>query len=456
MKKPIIALVALVVAAGGSLGAFFAVKNKKDKEDAAVTSQIADYALFSFDANSVTSIDFIGKDEEYTVQPDSEGIWHLSTGEFEIDEVYIQLIRTYTSTLTAETSYGKADDEKKAMYGLDDPDTIVIHEPDGTHTLYIGDVSPTGDYYYVMTGDKDNIYALDSTYASVLVIDRLMLKSKKLAPFVVDGIESITFRQDGKDTCEMFYDKDQQKWSLAEEYSQLTVDQTAITAMINAMIRLEAEEMLDEDLTDLKKYGFDDPDGEAVIKGLDGSERSFLVKTMEEDPSYSYVLIEDDGQVEIYYTADMSFVRSTPYKYIDQTMRLADVYTISGFELELDGETDSCTIDANERTCEYNGTEVDIDTSSNFVLLQNFFGTFSNISIMELDTEAEPELKDPRLTAVYHTEDGDITLQLVKKTDELYYIFRNGEYTGALADGKIFSGRTSIKEFRNQFIEILN
>lgn len=58
MKKVIIAMVALLVVAGGSFGAFFAVKNKSDKETQKQVSELADNVLFSFDSDSITEINF--------------------------------------------------------------------------------------------------------------------------------------------------------------------------------------------------------------------------------------------------------------------------------------------------------------------------------------------------------------------------------------------------------------
>ena len=58
MKKPIIAFAVLLVAAGASVGAFLAVKNKKDKEDKASSQIIEDNKLVEIDPDSITKVDF--------------------------------------------------------------------------------------------------------------------------------------------------------------------------------------------------------------------------------------------------------------------------------------------------------------------------------------------------------------------------------------------------------------
>lgn len=59
MKKNVIALVVLLAAAGGSVGAYLAVKGKKDDETKQYQEQIADLSLFNFDAESINKIEFI-------------------------------------------------------------------------------------------------------------------------------------------------------------------------------------------------------------------------------------------------------------------------------------------------------------------------------------------------------------------------------------------------------------
>ncbi len=454
MKKPVVALIAMAVLAGGSVGAFMAVQNKKNKEEEKKQEQIEDNVLFSFDSEAVSKIEFNCSDGQYIVEKNDDGEWKLSNSdEFNVDELYIQLIRTYTAVLKAELCYGEATEENKAMYGLDNPEKIVITENGNEHIIYLGNVSPTGDYYYVMTGDKKNIYAIDQIYGSALYADKLTLKAKDLVPYEIDEISKVTIKKDGKISCELFYDSENQAWSLDKKYDMVKTDMTAITAEINNLIRLDAEEMLDENLQDLSKYGFDKPDGEVIFEGLDGSERSFSVKLYEEDPDYSYVLIGEDKQVEIYYTADVDVIDSTPYDYIIQRYSGVDMYDINGFELELDGKKISVEIDAENKKCKLEGKNIDIDTDESYIALQNFYGSFSSLEIKGLDIDAAPKLESPVVSVVYHTkEDGDTKLDIVNE-DDRYYIFKDGKCTGAYTDETRFKGRTSIGEYYTKFAE---
>ena len=56
MNKRIIALVGLVIAAGGSFGAFLAVKNKNDKKVEEQNEAIADNMLFNINYSDISDI----------------------------------------------------------------------------------------------------------------------------------------------------------------------------------------------------------------------------------------------------------------------------------------------------------------------------------------------------------------------------------------------------------------
>lgn len=453
MKKLIAALAVLVVLAGGSVGAYMIVKDKKDEEKRQASEQLDDNVLFSFDSEGITKIEFNCADGQYITEKDDSGKWVLTNrDDFAIDQVYIQLIRTYTSNLTAEICYGRATDENKAMYGLDEPEKIVVSDKDGDHTLYVGKKSPTGDYYYVMTADKPNIYAIEAIYGSALFADRLTLKAKDLLPYDINSMRYVTIKNKGEVTCELSYDLGKKSWSIGDEYSMLTTNQTSITAELNNLIRLEAEEMLDEGLEDLKKYSFDDPDGEIIVEGLDDSKWSFKVKVMEENPNYCYVLMGNDNQVEIYYTADLDFINMSAYDFIIQKVSGADMFDVSGVDLTIGDTKISADINVSDRECSVDGKKIYIDSTENYTDFQNFYDSFTVLPVSGVDTDVSPKLEDPLLSAVYHlTEGGETKFDVVQDKDR-YYIFKDGKYTGAYTDEARFSGRTSVNEFYEKFV----
>ena len=450
MKKAIIALVAMIIAAGGSVGAYVAVKHNKDKEKQQVKDQLADNVLFSFDPYSPTQIEFSNKNEKYTAQTDGE-TWTLSSGEFPVDQDYCKLICVYLSDLKAETNYGPITDEKLKMYGLDDPDTISVTAPSGTHTINIGDLSPMGDYYYATVEGKENIYAIESMKGSVLRIDRLLLKNKMLVPYSAHDIKELTITKEGKTVCHLSYDKDADKWSLPEEYDMLGTDNTRVSAVISTFVRLEADEMLDENLTDLSKYGFDKPYAEIDVKGIDNSERHITIAVNEDEPTYCLALM-DDGQVERYYRSDLDIVDKEPFNYIIKNKIVAAYQDTNKFSVKFNGNEDTCELDLANSKCVYNGKKADIASVEIYSAFNNFFNSISILEYSGTDINAAPRLKDPVLSAEFETkEDGTKKLDLVKGDDGRCYVFLDGKYNGGYVDETVLTGRNSISEFYIKF-----
>ena len=406
--------------------------------------------LFSFDSDSPTKLTFSKGDETYTCE-NIDGVWTLSTGEFAVDQTYCQLICTYISSLEAVENYGEITDEKLSMYGLDSPDTVEITEPKGTHTIHIGDQSPTGSYYYVTVEGKNNVYAVEAMQGSVLKLDRLLIKNKELLPYTLYDLKEVITYKDGEVLCDLTYDEESQTWSLPKEYDQLDLDQTQVTAEFNNIVRLEALDMMDEKLDDLTKYGFDKPYGEAVVKGLDGTERKLLMSVDESDPSYCYVLV-DGEQVEKFYTQDMHFSQLLPYDYISQDYIAAQSYNVSGFKLKYNNIDISAELDLDNSKCTINGKEVDLNTNENYVAFDNFFNSMSIFKFKGTDVKAKPDLKDPEFTAEFTlTEGGTRKIELVKGEDIYYYVFRDGKYTGAYIEESMLTGRNSLSEFFIKF-----
>ncbi|SHM76803.1 DUF4340 domain-containing protein [Ruminococcus flavefaciens] len=450
MKKIIIALIALVLMAGASIGFYLAAKDHKDKTKQQAKEELAENVLFNFDPYSPTKIVFSKGSESYTAEK-TDDVWTLSNNEFALDQDYCQLVCTYLSDLKAATNYGAVTDEKLAMYGLDAPDKIELTNPSGTHTICIGSESPTGEYYYVTVDGKKNVYAVDAKHGSVLKLDRLLLKDKMIVPYSLYDIKQITTYKDGKVLCDLTLDTDTQMWSLPKEYSDIELDQTAVTAALNNLVRLEAEEMLDEKLDDLSKYGFDKPYGDVVVKGKDGSEHHILISANEDDPTYCFVLI-DDEQVELYYKDDLDIAQALPYNYIVRNYVSASSTNVNSFKFSYMGNTDTCEVDISNMKCKYNGKDVDFGPTENYVAFNNFFTALSVLKFTGTDVNAKPELKDPFMTAEYSFNDGKtMKIDLVKGEDTNYYVFRDGKYIGAYVDETSLTGRNSVSEFYIKF-----
>ena len=454
MKKVIIAAVALLIVAGGSFGAFLAVKNRSDKETEKQVSELADNVLFSFDSDSITEINFDCPDGQYKAVVNDDGDWKLDDGEFALDQTYMNALLTLVSDFSAETNYGEADSSKKSMYGLENPsETITLSDGTNNYKIYVGNISPTNDYYYIMVEGKDKVYTVDSVQGSVLKASRLMIKSKELIPYKDNQIKQITVKKDGKTVYDLTFDTETSTWSLPDEYSNLPFDQTAVTSMLTTVTRLEAQQLLEENLEDLSKYGFV---AEVTVKGLDGTEQNVLVSgKTDENKTYTYALIEDSNQVQVYYFSDLNFTDYKPVDFLPDSTTTATMYDVTGFDLTFGDINDSFTMNMTDRTLKMNGKETDIENNENSTAFQNLYNALSILIFTETDVNASPDNSEPLLSAVFHLNDGtDIKIDLVDAGNDKCYVFKDDTYTGGLIDMSRITGKTSVKSFYDTFCEV--
>lgn len=455
MKKVIIAMIALLVVAGGSFGAFLAVKNKSDNETKKQVSELADNVLFSFDSDSITEINFDCPDGHYKAIHEDDK-WKLDDDEFTIDQTYITALLTLISDFTAETNFGEADSSKKTMYGLENPsETITLTDGTNNYKIYVGNITPTNDYYYIMVEGKDKVYTVDSVQGSVLKTSRMMLKAKNLIPYDNGEIQQITVKKDGKTIYDLNFDSETSTWALSDEYSNLPFDQTAVTSMLTSLTRLEAQQLLEENLEDLSKYGFDKPSAEVTVKGLDGTEKSFLISgKQDENRTYTYLLQKDSNQVQTYYISDLNFANYTPVHFLPDSFTIAGMYDVTGFEFTYGEIQDSFKMNMTDRTLEVNGKEIDIQKSETSTTFQNFYNSLSVLIFKDTDIDATPDNSEPLITVVYHVNDGkDLKVDFVDAGDNQCYVFKNDVYTGGLIDISRINGKNSVRSFYDAFCE---
>lgn len=453
MKKIIIALIVLLIAAGGSIGAFMYAKNKKDKDNKSAEEKVNEKNLFSFDSSTIEKVDFALADgTSYTAEKKNDN-WELTKGgSFSLDQDYFNLLCTYVCDLKATGIYEK-DEDKLGAYGLDKPNVITLYSANNEYSLNVGGISPTQDSYYITLDDRDKVYTISSYEGSVFQVSRVMLRSKQFVPYKNREIAEISVARNGKNVYTIKYDPENDSWSPVGSFPYLTFDTTAVQIEAAAITGVSANitNMLEESPEDLSKYGLDKPEYTAVIKGLDGTERNISFNTSyDKQNGLTCVYIKEEDLVMAVYTADIAFATYTVKNYFLNQFTSEDISNVASFEYT-QGDT-SCTVNINSEdgTADINGTPFDPKSDNNN--FKNFFYSLTALKIEEIDDSVSPEMKDPAMTAVLHKTDGsDVTYQLVDAGNDLYYIFINGDYTKALTSKSTLTGKNSIAYFYDEF-----
>lgn len=448
MKKAVISIVVLLLLVGISVAAFVAVKSKSDKQTIQEESALADNVLFDMDSGNITRLDITNTDGDYTFELRDEK-WVLTANSgtpFEVNQVKVQGICTFISNLTAFDNYGSVTDDNKAQYGLGSPYVVTVYENDNTHTLYIGSLSPTKQYYYAYTGEKNNVYAIAAADANSILSTRLSLKDDKIIPYASEDIVGMKLVRNGEEIYDLTYDTDNRIWKLPQKYELLTIDQTKISSITALISRLTAEEMLPETDDDMTIYGFDKPIAEFTVKSSDGTEKTLLFSKYGSNAvTYTHVYNTEAKQVETFYAGDLDFIDKTPIDFIMKNIECANMYSVSEFEIASDALNEKFSVNANEGWAEFGDTRLDLTNAEIQSYFTNFFNSFAYFAIEDIDVEVSPELDDPIFTANYTDINGiNAEYALVPSaSDGLCYVFKDGDYTGTLTSDKFVLGSDS-------------
>lgn len=456
MKKIIISIAILAVLAIGSLTAFMIVHNNQQKKDKAAAEKAADYVLFNFNSDNINSIKFTLDDGDYTAVL-VDGEWQLdNSDEFLLRQVYVQGVCTYMSDLTAVKDYGELTDDNKTMYGLDKPTVITASDGSQEYTLNVGCLDPTETYYYVTTSEKSKVYAISSDDGEMLKADRQLLKDRYIVPYTSEEVNEIQLIRDGETIFDFTYDHNSCTWNLPDEYSAFTIDQTKISTLITYLVRTESQEMFEENLQDLSKYGFDKPAAEVVIKGTDGKTHKLLFSYYGNNTrTYTHVLFEESGQVAAVHSGDVEFINNNIENYLVSDLCSLSIYDASKLEFTYNGNKDVFNIDIDNSSVDMNGKSITELGGDAFTAFQNFYNSISYMSFKTVDIKASPDTSEPIMSALLEKEDGDnILLELYPADNDTYYAFINGSYTGALVDKAKVTGKNSVAEFYNELIKV--
>lgn len=450
MKKGIIAVAALIAASGLSIGAFLAVKDKDSKENAKKNAELAENELAKIPDNTIEKIQIHSADGDYTLVLDGE-TWvndPSSGNDFTINQNQPMGICTVLKAFKAYKNYGGITDESKQKYGLTDPYVLTVTAGNESYTVNIGDASPTGGFYYATVDGKDKIYAILADDANTLTCSRSELIDPKIIPYAETDISQITVKRDGKVSYDISRDPATGNWKLPDEYSLLTVNQTRPSTILTVLTRLEATQIVEENLTDLAKYGFDKPYAELEVKSSDGSSSTVLFSRYGKDASTTtHALLKNTGLVETFYTSDISFTDYSIYDLIMQSVESANIYDVTGFEISCSEMTDTFKVDMKNNTASLSAGSLDLSKTEVKNMLENFYNSFSYVDISGIDLDAKPVLADTVLSAKYTRSSGDtVSIDLVPTgSDDECYVFFGGKYTGTKTNADFITGQNSMK-----------
>jgi len=276
--------------------------------------------VFNIDAEKLSSIDVSNESGDYTLVIDGEKIYLEGFEDRNYDSTEIGGIVETCRKLYAYDIIEK-DAVDLTVYGLDKPQyTATLSTTDGEYyTVYVGDMMPNNDSYYVSVSGSDTVYAVKKEYLYYYYQNSYAYLSKQINLLKETDteymIDDFSLTQNGEPIIEFHAYTDAEKefyntsnlYTITYPYNCVARD-AKIIDYLNDIVTLKCARIVSTEVNDeiLKENGLDNPE--------------FLIQyTYYEEPVKIRISSIDSGISNLYIEGD-----NTIYSFIAQQLYLRE------------------------------------------------------------------------------------------------------------------------------------
>ena len=439
IKRYMKLLIGLIIAALIATGAYFGVLVKKNNDTKKAYEEMQKLKVFDFDPMDITNMSIKNSSGEYYFQLTGNG-WEITKGDqFRFSADRFVEMATAMSKLTATKIVTENGADDLATYGLKDPVKLGYKLNDGKeYTAEIGKQVPGDTSWYLKSSGSDTIYIISSDDKDSISAELDDLKDKLL--FDASSTAAINHLK-YIDHGTVVYDinKDGGEWKLASPFPQGVVNSAGVESITSLLIRAECVTFIDEELTDLKKFGFDNPSYQVEVSSDERSVNVIFGNYYDDAKQYIYAYDRAIDQIYIFRTAELGFFGSKIEDILYKRLHQESFENISSFDMDILGTEINIEynyIVAEGKTSSYkvNGKDVDREDESILETFNNLITAITGMNYDEVCETAPASFKNmtPEAKITYTLKEGkDYVLEFYKKEDDdkLLYIVENGTYT---------------------------
>ena len=445
-----IIIIALVIIL--STAAYIAVDKSKTSEETQ-KSQEGVVDLCGFDTDDIKNMTVTTPDGTYEFKFE-DSLWSWADEDnapFNCSTVSLTLIANAMSDLTS-TKIVAENADNLSKYGFDNPVTISCKTSDGKeYSIELGSKNPTGDSYSVKKSGENTVYAVSSSTGDSLNVQKDALKNNYLIDVFISELRKIKLERHG----ELIFDvekNDSGVWEIIAPIKEMTPDYTKISSYSDLIVRANAAAFIEENPSDLSKYGLDNP-SYVLNASTDEEDVEVIFGNDSEDIAGGiYTLIKSAKlqEVMVFYKSNISFLEADTMSIVDPKIYGCNLRKISDIDLVLDGQNVKLSMDSANNEYSFNGTV--IDDTERINLYTEFVQSFNMMQIAGTETDYSNENQTPALEINYTLKDGSAftTAYYYDEDSDRYYLFKNDTYTGT------YVSSDSIKNIKAAYAGILN
>lgn len=272
-KKKVLPLILMMVLLVVLIVSYFALKNyNSSSED---TTETDSENILSFNTENVTGIDVTNPSGNYKLEYDlTDSTWkYADDKDFPLDDTQITSLLGSVCSLNAQRHLEDSLDNISG-YGLENPVyTIKITGDEGIdYTLFIGDKSPSGNYYAYLDG-KNVVYMIDDTVVSYVGKTIYDLAKVDTVPAITDSnvyeleIDGKTYSYFEGGNAQYDYTVSNNWFEKLDDGSYKAMDTTQMNSIISGITGMSYASCVNykpaED--ELVQYGLDEEHAKKVV-----------------------------------------------------------------------------------------------------------------------------------------------------------------------------------------------
>ena len=314
-------------------------------------------------------------------------------------------------------------------------------------SIEIGNQNMTKDGYYVRKGEDNTVYLCDNYVGERLKIERSAIMDLTLFQYGNAGLQWISMERDGEKVFTAVR-VDDVTWDVTEPI-RFAMSTEAYEMIPFSIKELRAQNCVAADATDLKEYGLDFPRYRLSVKG-DTAEHVLLLGAEKDRGVSVYAMLEGRQPIYTISLSKLPFLDKPIREIVDPFAFIVNIAEVEQLSAVFDGQNILC--DFTDRTEDQHlmqsaeqKQEIFIVNGVNLMALddslkavpafRSFYQGIIGIQLYAVEPEANPS-GEPEITFSYKlkVEPFNMKVEFISKDDRLFYLFRNGEYTGAVVE----------------------
>jgi hypothetical protein len=461
LYKRIMILAAVLLVLGG---AYIFLKDRIGTTDSGTQYQSNYKKLVDIKMDDITRVIVETDEETFVIDKDKEdkNKWVLTEPAdlTKYDESILKAVPLYASSLGTDRII-EEDAADLSKYGLDDPVKVTLVIADGSQTvIHIGNMIPGGESYYMRISDSMTVSKMDSFTAKKLLITRNGIRNKTLFGVTTDEVTQISMERGGSKVFESEKSGDN-TWKLTYPIDG-NVNSSAIYPMLDAVVNMTAVEFIDENPSDLSKYGLDKPGYVLSFNMTEKGSAKVLFGRESKKGSEIYAMIDGEDVVFTTSLSGFGFLDKPIKEIVEVFAYIVNIQDVSGIDVEMDGYKVKLDIqtdpDDKDKDMFYvDGKLATMKDEKGSQPFRKYYQALIGVTLAEVLPDAKPEGKAEITFTYYLKKDpGKMVVEFISKDDMYYYVVKNDKYSGILVKKSKFDEPEGVRETYRLLMEAIS